>query len=147
MAIDRSGKWWVGDRPEDIGEYLKAYSSNGYEVHEFRLSKCACGCVEFQLEADDDEGVARRTCASCKESRYICDSGEYWHEADPEPWKCVECDSGRANVGVGFSLYVDDLTAVRWLYVGERCARCGVLGCFAGWKVALSNALHLLNEV
>ena len=26
--------------------------------------------------------------------------------------------------------YDDDPTAVRWLYVGERCTRCGVLGCF-----------------
>jgi len=41
MTIDRSGKWWVGDDPEDIGEYLKAYSSDGYKVHEFRLAKCA----------------------------------------------------------------------------------------------------------
>jgi hypothetical protein len=147
MAIDTSGEWWVGDRPEDIGEYLEAYSSDAYKVHEFRLAKCECGSVEFELEADDEEGVARRTCASCGTAHHICDSAEYWGHAHPERWKCIECDSERANVGVGSSLYDDDPTAVRWLYVGERCTKCGILGCFAGWKVALSNALHLLDEV
>ena len=147
VAIDMSGKWWVGNDPEDIGEYLKAYSGDGYKVHEFRLARCGCGSVEFELEADDDEGVARRTCVSCQKAHYICDSAEYWDEAEPKAWKCVEWDSKRANVGVGFSLYDDDPTGVRWLYVGERCANCGVLSCFAGWKVALSNARHLLEEV
>lgn len=147
MAIDTSGKWWVGDRPEDIAEFLKAYSSDGYKVHEFRLAKCDCGSVEFELEADDDDGVARRTCISCRKAHHICDSAEYWDDADPETWKCVECGSKHANVGVGFSIYDDDPTGIRWLYVGERCAKCGVLGCFAGWKVALSDALHLLEEV
>lgn len=147
MAVDTSGKWWVGDQPDDIGEFLRAYATKGYEVGEFRLAKCECGSLEFTLEADDDEGVARRTCVSCKKPHFICDSGEYWTDAEPETWKCVECDSQKANVGVGFSLYDDDPTGVKWLYVGERCAKCGVLGCFAGWKVALSDALHLLDEV
>jgi hypothetical protein len=147
VAIDTSGEWWVGDRPEDIGEFLTAYASDGYEVHEFRLAQCVCGSVEFELEADDNEGVARRTCASCGSAHHICDSAEYWNEANPETWKCVECGSKHANVGVGFSLYDDDSTAIRWLYVGERCARWGVLGCFAGWKVGMSGVLHLINEV
>ena len=147
MAINTSGKWWVGDSPEDIGAYLKAYSSDAYEVHQFRLAKCTCGSVEFELEADDDEGVARRTCVSCKKSHHLCDSADYWDEADPELWNCVECGSTRANVGVGFSLYDDDPCGVRWLYVGERCTKCGVLGCFIEWKVALSDALHFLEKV
>ena len=33
------------------------------------------------------------------------DSAEYWSEATPEKWKCIECGSASANVGVGFSLY------------------------------------------
>ncbi len=146
MSIDRSGKWWIGNQPEDLEEYLRAYTSNGYAIREFRLAKCRCGSVEFGLQADDDEGVARRTCAACKTSHFICDSEEFWADAKPKTWKC-ECGSKHANIGVGFSMYDDDPTGVRWLYVGERCAKCGTLGCFAEWKVALSDALHLLEEV
>ena len=102
--------------------------------------------MEFTLEGDDDEGVARRTCASCAQEHYICDSGEYWEEANTEKWFCIECHSQRANVGVGFSIYEDDPTGIKWIYVGDRCVQCGVLGCFVGWKVAQSDALRLLEQ-
>jgi len=49
------------------------------------------------------------------------------------------------NVGVGFSLYDDG--EVRWLYLGERCSKCGILGCFAGWKVGYSPSKGLLEQV
>jgi hypothetical protein len=26
MAIDKSGKWWVGTEPQDFKEYLEAFS-------------------------------------------------------------------------------------------------------------------------
>jgi len=132
MTVDTSGKWWIGDTPADIAEFLHAYSSKGYKATEFRLAKCQCGSLEFRLDADDNEGVARRTCVACAREHFICDSDEYWDEANPEAWKCVECGSQHANVGVGFSMYEDDPTGVKWLYVGERCANCGILGCFAG---------------
>jgi hypothetical protein len=145
LTIDTSGKWWVGSTPDDLDEYLHAYSSEGYKTSAFRLAKCKCGSIEFELQADDDEGVAKRVCTACHTSHYVCDSEEFWKEASPQKWKCV-CKSS-ANVGVGFSLYDDDQSAIRWLYVGTRCSKCGVLGCFAGWKVAQSNALHLLAAV
>jgi hypothetical protein len=147
VTIDTSGKWWVGSSAQDIDEYLQAYSSDGYKTNVFRLAKCQCGSTEFELEADDDEGVARRTCVACCAVHFICDSQEYWEDASLQKWKCIECKSTIANVGVGFSLYEDDPKGIRWLYVGERCAKCGVLGCFAGWKVAESEALHLLGAV
>ncbi|MGA7753515.1 MAG: hypothetical protein WCB05_11810 [Candidatus Sulfotelmatobacter sp.] len=50
-----------------------------------------------------------------------------------------------ANVGVGFSLYDDG--EIRWVYFGERCSACGILGCFAGWKVAYSPSKQLLEQV
>lgn len=147
MTIDTSGKWWVGDAPEDIGEYLASYSADSYATTLFRLARCGCGAAVFELHADDREGVARRTCIACRTSHYLCDSGEYAKEARLKKWKCIECGSRQANVGVGFSLYEDDPTAIRWLYVGERCHGCGVLGCFAEWKVGESDALHLLEKV
>jgi len=49
------------------------------------------------------------------------------------------------HIGIGFSLYDDG--EIRWLYVGERCATCGILGCFAGWKIAYSPSKQLLEQV
>jgi hypothetical protein len=145
MSIDKSRKWWVGTKAEDIEEYLNAYSTDNYKISEFRLSLCSCGSNVFHLYADDDEGCAKRTCTACNKEEFICDSEEYWTEASPEQWKCVDCYSLNANIGVGFSLYEDG--EVRWLYVGERCQRCGILGCFAGWKVAYSPSKQLLDQV
>ena len=34
VAIDRSGKWWIGSEAADIEGYLKAYEAEGYAVHE-----------------------------------------------------------------------------------------------------------------
>lgn len=136
MSVDKTGKWWVGDQPTDIREFLEAYASAGYEINEFRLAKCPCGSEGFLLWADDDEGCGRKQCESCKLFSFICDSEEYWQDANPKQWKCTICKSKAktCNVGVGFSLYEDG--EIRWLYIGERCLSCGVLGCFAGWKVA-----------
>src|SRR5882672_4189821 len=119
MSIDTSGKWWVGTDPQDMKEYLEAYSEEGYKVQEFRLSKCQCGSLEFQLDADDTEGVAKRTCTKCKREYFICDSHDFWNEAEPEHWSC-DCGSEATNVGVGFSLRKPG-GEVRWLYVGCRC--------------------------
>jgi hypothetical protein len=145
MSIDKSGKWWVGSSAGDLAEYLRAYSADGYEATEFRLAKCSCGHDVFRLSADDDEGCAKRTCASCGREEFICDSNEYWPEASPEEWKCIGCGSTAANVGVGFSLYDDG--EIRWLYVGERCITCGILGCLAGWKVGYSPSRQLIGRV
>jgi hypothetical protein len=144
MSIDTSGKWWVGTGAQDMEEYLKAYSAQSYKVQEFRLSKCACGSLEFQLDADDDSGVAKRTCAKCKQEHFICDSEEFWEEAEPQHWKC-DCGSAATNVGVGFSLR-ESGGEIRWLYVGCRCAKCGCLGCFAGWKIDYAPSRQLLEQ-
>ena len=146
MAIDTTGKWWIGSEPTDIQGFLEAYTEEEYPATEFRLAKCSCGSIDFNLEADDAEGCAKRTCTKCGAEDFICDSEEYYEDADPEKWKCVECKSKSTNVGAGFSLY-DDKSAVRWLYVGVRCSKCGILGCFAGWKVAYEPSLHLMDQV
>ena len=146
MSIDESGKWWVGSEPGDIRGFLEAYATEGYEVHDFRLATCECGSHSFHLEADDNEGVAKRTCSKCTRHHFLCDSEEYWEDAEPQMWKCIECNSEDANIGVGFSLYEDD-GEIRWLYVGYRCARCGVLGCFAGWKIAYAPSKQLMDQV
>ncbi|MGE0404996.1 MAG: hypothetical protein AB7O65_01760 [Candidatus Korobacteraceae bacterium] len=142
--IDTSGEWWIGSEPQDVKNFLEAYAPDGYKVHEFRLARCECGSLSFFLWADDDEGTAKRTCTVCGLSHFICDSEEFWDGSQPEELVCV-CGSKSANVGVGFSLYEDG--EVRWLYVGVRCTSCGVLGCFAGWKVAYAPSAQLVDQV
>jgi len=146
MAIDETGKWWVGSEVADIGGFLDDYSAEGHKVTDFRISKCACGSEAFHLLADDNEGVAKRICAACGNEHFICDSAEYWEDAEPETWKCVECGDDVCNIGVGFALY-NARDAIKWLYVGCRCSKCHILGCFAGWKIAYEPSLQLMDQV
>src|SRR5262245_23251146 len=148
MAIDKSGQWWTGSEPDDIRAYLVAYEAEGHQVHETRLCQCGCGSMAFRLEADRDEGCARRTCAGCGARHFICDSAEYWDEAAPERWHCT-CGSDTCDLGVDFSLYESEGGAppdVRWISVGSRCTQCGTLGSFVDWKVGYGPSNGLLEE-
>jgi len=143
VTIDTSGKWWVGTEPADVREYLEAYTEDSYEADEIRMAKCACGSQVFSLEFDS--GEAKRVCIQCGKPHYICDSEKYWDEAEAKLLRCTECKSEEFNVGVGFSLYEED-DGVRWLYVGERCAQCGTLGCCADWKVGQGPAGSIMDK-
>ncbi|MDB5337111.1 MAG: hypothetical protein JWN70_2730 [Planctomycetaceae bacterium] len=146
MAIDTSGKWWVGEDASDLKEYLIAFTEDGYPATEFRFPQCPCGSNVFQLAIDPDEGAAKRTCAACSVEHFICDSDEYWEEASPKKWKCTgKCKSKTANVCIGFALR-QDLTDLHWLYIGTRCVQCGVLGCYGDWKINESPSLHLMDK-
>jgi hypothetical protein len=144
MPIDDSGKWWKGSDAEDIKGFLAAYSADSYKTHDFRLSRCSCGSTAFNLEASDDDGVAKRKCTKCKADHFILDSEEFWEDAEPEKWKCIECKGKETNVGVGFSLYEDG--EIKWVYIGCRCTKCHILGCFAGWKIGYSPSRQLLEK-
>lgn len=145
MTIDTSGEWWKGGEPNDLRDYLAALE-NTYPIDEFSLALCACGSDSFLLDYDAREGMARRTCRICSAEHFICDSAEYWSEAEPQRWQCVECGGAASNVGVGFSLY-EPGGDVRWLYVAARCVQCGVLGCYSDWKVAYGPSNQLLGMV
>jgi hypothetical protein len=145
MAIDKSGKWWWGDGPQDLRDYLVAYSEDNCLATEFRLAMCACGSLVFSSEIDAHEGVARRKCVGCGIEHFLCDSQEVWDDASPKPWKCgTRCKSREANICIGFALR-DDHQDIRWVYLGMRCTKCGVLGCYAEWKIDYSPSLHLLD--
>lgn len=146
MTVDTSGKWWVGTGPDDIREFLEAYTEDEHPSEEFRVAKCQCGSIDFELEADDEEGAARRVCAKCGAAHFICDSEPYWEEAQPRKWECVECASSETNIGVGFSLF-NDKQAINRIYIGVRCARCGILGYFSGWKINYERSLDLMEKV
>ena len=145
MTISKSKRWWKGSTSADIEEYLRQYSAESYAISAYRPAMCDCGGVTFSLDVDDAEEAARRTCVACGREYMMCDSGEYWADADPERCECP-CGSSVFNIGVGFSLYPGE-PDIRWLFIGCRCDKCGVLGCYADWKVAYTPSVHLLNLV
>jgi hypothetical protein len=149
MTIDKTRKFWVGTEPADAAEYLVAYEAEGYAVHETRICECHCGSVAFRFEADRNGGCAQRTCSTCGAKHLICDSAQFWSEAEPEQWVCTECGNHECNLSVAFSLYdeEDRRRDVRWVSVGSRCTKCGTLGSFVDWKVAYGPSDHLLNQV
>lgn len=147
MAIDTSGKWWLGSEPADTEEYLRAYSEDGYPIHQCRHSICDCGSNSHHLEYHDDEGIALRVCSSCRNRRFLADSEENAKGVRRKKLKCVECRGTCFNISVGFALFEPELTDVKWVYVGYRCTGCGVLGCSVEWKISYSPSMHLIESV
>jgi hypothetical protein len=151
VAIDDSGDWWVGSEPGDIEPYLRAYteSEGGYPISVFRGIRCGCGSDRFHLERAGS--IARRECAACGSRSFTCRVAEDWEEAaeeeGSESYACARCGGDQADVGVGFAAYeAPELDAVKWFYVGVRCANCGVLGCFSDGKVGRSPATDAYQQ-
>lgn len=144
MAIDESGKWWKGSTPQDMDEYIRLLSQEHYPIDDFRLSSCICGGLEFKLDFDKNEGCAKRKCLKCETEHFICDSEEHAEDADFETWSCIECRSSSTNVSVGYALRSAE--DIKWIYIVGRCSLCGVLGCYADWKIDFSPSLHLLEQ-
>jgi hypothetical protein len=147
VAIDTSGKWWVGDSPTDIEAYLTELRVEGYDVDRYAQSRCSCGGLAFRVEIDRDNEAARRICTACGTVTFLGDSEEYFEQENIERYACVECPSDACNVGVGFSLYEAGGVDIRWVSVGVRCAQCGVLGCFIDWKLGGGNDSSYFDRV
>jgi len=49
MAIDTSGKWWKGQNADDLVEYIRLLTEEGYPATKFGIAKCACGAARFRL--------------------------------------------------------------------------------------------------
>src|SRR5687767_12547506 len=120
MAIDTSGEWWTSSEAEDIEPYLRAYaeSEGSYLIDAYRAVRCPCGCERFRVMRAGD--VARRECAECRLTSFVCRRSDDWDEATDEgveTYKCVECQGQEANIGVGFAGYSDPgADAVKWFY-------------------------------
>jgi hypothetical protein len=144
VTIDTSGEWWTGEDFADVVQYIRLYTEVGYPAGRVLQSVCTCGHTLFRLHGDPDQGCARRTCGACGRKAFICDSGEFWDEAEPVVCVCP-CRGRLFEVGVGFSFRADG--DVRWITVGQRCATCRVLGSFVDWKIDYGPTAHLLQQV
>ena len=143
MTIDKSGKWWKGSSPEDLNDYLKEFSGDSYPIDRFALLHCQCDSTMFAIEIDEDEECGKGICSTCGESNFIADSQENWGTVAPRKYECIECHSKEANIGLGFAL-TEDHEAVKWIFLGCRCAKCGVLGCMIDWKISYEPSLHFI---
>jgi hypothetical protein len=145
MAIDTSGRWWHGENASDLAEYLQLAKPGGYRVDRVLAVVCGeCAGTTFKLRADQDEGGVERTCAGCAKPVLMLDTGDHWDDMDPTTIECP-CGSDLFEVSVGFSLRADD--EIRWVSVGQRCAKDGVLGDCADWKIDYGPTQDLLASV
>lgn len=126
MTLTQKGKYWYGTTPQDLTAEIVRYSRlNGYEAVKFASAVCACGSRFFHLESDEDEGAARRTCASCGLVYPMGDSASYASKALFEGHECV-CGSDEFELLSGVALY-DQTNDVRWYYIGCRCTNCNLV--------------------
>ncbi|WP_200733652.1 hypothetical protein [Stenotrophomonas sp. S39] len=133
MALTRKGKYWYGDEDGDIAAVIGNYSrAAGYPATLFRAALCSCGSARFHLFDDEVEGAARRDCVACGESHLMFDSAEYLAEANLDEHVCM-CDNAALSIHCGVALY-EGTQDVQWLYIGCRCAECGMVGVYADWK-------------
>jgi len=133
MALTSRGQYQYGDSSEDARTYLRDYSKTaGYLAQQFAEPTCTCGHKTFLLALDEEQGVAVRTCNACQARHPVGDSAEYLSEAHLEECACP-CGAEAFELTIGVSLYPES-DAVRWVYIGARCAGCGLVGCYGDWK-------------
>jgi hypothetical protein len=147
MTVSQRGGVWKGTAASDLDEYLRAFAAEGHAVAEVvhaACSACGGGGAGFALALDDDEGVVVRRCRACGGQVPMLDSAQYLDDADLGDAACP-CGNEVFDVAVGFALRDD--AEVRWVSVGLRCHRDGLLGVYADWKIDYSPSRHLLTRV
>lgn len=146
MTIKKRGKFWYGDEQSDIRTELARYSKlNEYPVDHFADAVCVCGGRVFRIRVDDNEGAAIRTCVACLNEHTIGDSADFLANAELEQSGCC-CNAEEFEVTVGVSLYPES-EDVRWLYLGCRCPKCGLTGCYGDWKNEFQGYRQLLKQI
>lgn len=145
MTIDRPGMWWTGTCPDDIDEYLAAFTADGYPASRVVHAGCSnCGGSVFRVRVDDEEGCAERICTTCGSRHLMLDSADTVDEAELEEVECP-CGGGTFNVAVGFALRGD--VDAKWVYLALRCTDDGLLGVYTDWKIDYSPTGHLFENV
>ncbi|MBQ1205607.1 MAG: hypothetical protein IIX67_00230 [Clostridia bacterium] len=132
--IDKSRKYWHGDSPDDIDEFLKEYT----ELPEIDIEPVtcrSCGSDLLVMRIDGNEEAIQVKCQKCGAKKILLDCEEVWEDAKPRLRKCAVCKTEKEhNVKVGFDRRENG--SVKWVYIGSRCANCGVLASYLDWKVS-----------
>lgn len=97
------------------------------------------------MALDDAEGAVVRRCVRCQAEVVMLDSHEALEGAELGDATCP-CGHAEFDVAVGFSMR-SDASEVRWVSVGLRCRRDGLIGVYTDWKIDYSPSGHLLEAV
>ena len=131
--IDKSRDYWYGDSADDINEYLREYSEcSSIEVKSVICNNC--GNDALHLRVDQKEDAIRVKCPKCGYKKILLDCEEIWQNAKPRLRKCPECETKEYNIRAGFVRRENG--SVKWVYIGNRCTNCGLLGSYLDWKVS-----------
>ena len=142
--IDCSGQYWHGDEADDINDYLKAYS--GADEIDVKPVYChLCGGFSFLHRIDSEEECIQVECSRCRKKKTILDCDKTWGFIKPRPIKCPECRGKKFNLRVGFVRRENG--SVRWVYIGTRCVRCGLLGSPLDWKISYEPTDKMENNI
>ena len=57
--IDRSGQSWTGEGFDDLAEYLRVVTADGYPADRILQAVCRCGGMTHHLDADPVESAAQ----------------------------------------------------------------------------------------
>ncbi len=145
MTLKKRGEYSYGDNQSDIREELIEYSQHGYLAEHFQDAVCSCGNNLFNLAVDEDEGAAIRRCTSCDTIYPIGDSEDYLEEAELGECECP-CGNNKFEITAGVALYPNS-DDVRWIYLGCRCQKCGLIACYADWKNEFEGYHKLLEMI
>jgi hypothetical protein len=144
MALRKEGKWWHGDRPADLDEYLlKVFTRNGFARHHHVVhARCgACSGAVFDTYQDDSNRLLR-VCSSCGAEHSVCDLDKKF---DPESAGEIVCECmwSPCELAVGFCLAERKTrqsrgterseSKVKYLFVATRCTDCGRCVVCAQW--------------
>lgn len=143
--IDKSEKYWYGDNADDINEYLKEYSE--CSSIDIKPVVCrSCGNDALELRVDYNEDAIQVKCSKCGYKKILLDCEEVWQEAKPRLRKCSVCKNSREyNIRVGFIRRENG--SVKWVYIGNRCKNCGVLGSYLNWKINYEPTDEMENNI
>jgi len=140
MAIDKSKKYWHGDNAKDVVDYLDIYSEN--EIDKTVIVKCKqCNSEIFSFRIDVEEGAIEVACVECSHTVLLLDSEDYWEVCEPKNAKCPGCNKNHFNIAVGFihrkkaGFFNRKNNDVKWIYIGNRCIACGLLGSYGDWSI------------
>jgi len=143
VALIQKGDYSYGDSQADIRAELSKYSEYSTRpIHHAADTACGCGSRLFNLDLDDEAGVAVRSCHTCKTEHVIGDGGANLEDAELERCECA-CGSAAFEITAGLSLFPES-EDVQWLYIGCRCPSCGLTACYGDWPNEFDDYRKLL---
>lgn len=145
MALHKRGRFYYGDSQTDIRDELTRVGRiSDYVPTQFADTQCVCGGRTFRLRLDETAGAAVRICArqNCANVHPICDSEEYLDDAELEDCECP-CGGDEFEITIGVHLY-NGTEDVKWLYIGCRCAACGLTANYGDWTNEFADYRKLL---